>query len=58
MYLLSFLLAPSPWVGITVSGVDQYTVPSVSTHTVTPRLVGFFDCANAMLLAEPAGPSV
>src|ERR1700736_4616739 len=39
MYLLSLRLAPSPWVGTSVSATAQYTVPSVSTHTVTPRRV-------------------
>src|SRR5712672_4761256 len=58
MYLLSLRLAPSPCVGIASSGTAQYTVPSVSTHTVTPRRVGFFDCACAPDRAEPAGPSV
>src|SRR5580692_4523885 len=58
MYLLSLRLAPSPWVGTSVSGTAQYTVPSVSTQTVTPRRVGFFDCSDAPPRAEPAGPSV
>src|SRR6266403_369755 len=58
MYLLSLRLAPSPWVGIRFSATAQYTVPSVSTQTVTPRRVGVFACANAPPRAEPAGPSV
>src|SRR4030088_2620274 len=58
MYLLSLRLAPSPWVGTRFSGTDQYTVPSVSTQTVTPRRVGFFACSWAPPRAEPAGPSV
>src|SRR5882724_13502938 len=58
MYLLSLRLAPSPWVGTSVSGTAQYTVPSVSTQTVTPRRVGFLACAAAPDRAEPAGPSV
>src|SRR3981189_2104342 len=58
MYLLSLRLAPSPWVGTRFSGTAQYTVPSVSTQTVTPRRVGFFACAIAPVRAEPAGPSV
>src|SRR6516165_4960075 len=58
MYLLSLRLAPSPWVVTMVSGTAQYTVPSVSTQTVTPRRVGFFDCSSAPRRAEPAGPSV
>src|ERR1700709_342670 len=58
MYLLSLRSAPSVWVGIRFSGTAQYTVPSVSTQTVTPRRVGFFDCACAPPRAEPAGPSV
>src|SRR5260370_13136988 len=58
MYLLSLRLAPSPWVGIRVSGTAQYTVPSVSTQIVTPRRVGFLACACAPARAEPAGPSV
>src|SRR3981081_2770392 len=58
MYLLSLRLAPSPWVGTRFSGTDQYTVPSVSTQTVTPRRVGFFACSCAPPRAEPAGPSV
>src|SRR4051794_15256393 len=37
MYLSSLRLAPSPWVAIASSGTAQYTVPSVSTRTVTPR---------------------
>src|SRR6266851_10266020 len=58
MYLLSLRLAPSPWVGTRCSGTAQYTVPSVSTQTVTPRRVGFLACACAPDRAEPAGPSV
>src|SRR5258705_8638054 len=58
MYLLSLRLAPSPWVGTRCSGTAQYTVPSVSTQTVTPRRVGFLACAAAPDRAEPAGPSV
>src|SRR3954471_17466002 len=58
MYLLSLRLAPSPWVGTRFSGTAQYTVPSVSTQTVTPRRVGFLACACAPDGAEPAGPSV
>src|SRR6478735_1148507 len=58
MYLLSLRLAPSPWVGTRCSATAQYTVPSVSTQTMTPRRVGFFDCACAPPRAEPAGPSV
>src|ERR1700721_2257326 len=58
MYLLSLRSAPSVWVGTSVSGTAQYTVPSVSTQTVTPRRVGFFDCNCAPPRAEPAGPSV
>src|ERR1700761_3227496 len=58
MYLLSLRLAPSPWVGIASSGTAQYTVPSVSTHTVTPRRVGFFACCIAPYFADPAPPSV
>src|SRR5689334_9059848 len=58
MYLLSLRLAPSPWVGTRCSPTAQYTVPSVSTQTMTPRRVGFFDCACAPPRAEPAGPSV
>src|SRR5258705_2365973 len=58
MYLLSSRLAPSPWVGTRFSGTAQYTVPSVSTQTVTPRRVGFLACSWAPPRAEPAGPSV
>src|SRR5260370_2980014 len=58
MYLLSLRLAPSPWVGTRFSGTAQYTLPSVSTQTVTPRRVGFLACASAPDRAEPAGPSV
>src|ERR1700675_791759 len=58
MYLLSLRLAPSPWVGTRFSGTAQYTVPSVSTQTVTPRRVGFLACACAPDRAEPGGPSV
>src|SRR6476659_4179617 len=58
MYLLSLRLAPSPCVGTRSSGTAQYTVPSVSTQTVTPRRVGFLACAWAPPRAEPAGPSV
>src|SRR5258707_8501717 len=58
MYLLSLRLAPSPWSVTRVSDTAQYTVPSVSTQTMTPRRVGFFDCASAPPRAEPAGPSV
>src|SRR6266478_8306472 len=58
MYLLSLRLAPSPWVGTRSSGTAQYTVPSVSTQTVTPRRVGFLACSWAPPRAEPAGPSV
>src|SRR6516164_7846821 len=58
MYLLSLRLAPSPWTVTMVSGTAQYTVPSVSTQTMTPRRVGFFACASAPPRAEPAGPSV
>src|SRR5882757_2299970 len=58
MYLLSLRLPPSPWVGTRWSATAQYTVPSVSTQTMTPRRVGFLDCACAPPRAEPAGPSV
>src|SRR6478735_12600588 len=58
MYLLSLRLAPSPWVGTRFSATAQYTVPSVSTQTVTPRRVGFLACAAAPARADPAGPSV
>src|SRR6185436_14665289 len=58
IYLLSLRLAPSPWVGTRCSATAQYTVPSVSTQTMTPRRVGFFACACAPARAEPAGPSV
>ena len=58
MYLLSLRLAPSPWVGIASSGTAQYTVPSVSTQTVTPRRAGFFACCIAPYFADPAPPSV
>src|ERR1700722_7948047 len=58
MYLLLLRSAPSVWVGTSVSGTAQYTVPSVSTQTVTPRRVGFFACNAAPPRAEPAGPSV
>src|SRR3981081_4316411 len=58
MYLLSLRLAPSPWVGTRFSATAQYTVPSVSTQTVTPRRAGFFACSCAPDRAEPAGPSV
>src|ERR1700742_3102285 len=58
MYLLSLRSPPSVWVGTRLSGTAQYTVPSVSTQTMTPRRVGFFDCACAPPRAEPAGPSV
>src|ERR1700681_2388012 len=58
MYLLSLRLAPSPWVGTRFSGTAQYTVPSVSTQTVTPRGVGFLAGAAAPDRAEPGGPSV
>src|ERR1700738_2600988 len=58
MYLLSLRLPPSPWVGTRSSATAQYTVPSVSTQTVTPRRVGFLDCSVAPPRAEPAGPSV
>src|SRR5471030_1662617 len=58
MYLLSLRSAPSVWVGTRFSGTAQYTVPSVSTQTVTPRRVGFLDCSSAPPRAEPAGPSV
>src|SRR5229473_281415 len=58
MYLLSLRLAPSPWVGTRFSGTAQYTVPSVSTQTVTPRRVGLFACCCAPARADPAGPSV
>src|SRR6266436_4263351 len=58
MYLLSLRLAPSPCVGTRLSGTAQYTVPSVSTQTVTPRRVGFLACSWAPPRAEPAGPSV
>src|ERR1700692_236760 len=57
MYLLSLRLAPSPWVGTRFSATAQYTVPSVSTQTVTPRRVGFLNCTSAPPRAEPAGPS-
>src|SRR6202022_4313021 len=57
-YLWSLRLAPSPWVGTRFSGTAQYTVPSVSTQTVTPRRVGFLACSCAPPRAEPAGPSV
>jgi hypothetical protein len=58
IYLLSLRLAPSVWVGTSVSLTAQYTVPSVSTQTMTPRRVGFFACSCAPPRAEPAGPSV
>src|SRR5260370_26922702 len=58
MYVLSLRLAPSPWVGTRCSPTAQYTVPSVSSQTVTPRRVGFLACASAPPRAEPAGPSV
>src|SRR6266436_4413254 len=58
MYLLSLRLPPSPWVGIKCSATAQYTVPSVSTQTMTPRRVGFLNCSAAPPRAEPAGPSV
>src|SRR3978361_2412664 len=58
MYLLSLRSAPSVWVGTRFSATAQYTVPSVSTRTMTPRRVGFLDCACAPPRAEPAGPSV
>src|SRR3977135_3072688 len=58
MYLLSLLLASSALVGTRFSGTAQYTVPSVSTQTVTPRRVGLFACCCAPDRAEPAGPSV
>src|ERR1700738_5278137 len=58
MYLLSLRLAPSPWVGTRFSATAQYTVPSVSTQTVTPRRVGFFACCIAPYFADPAPPSV
>src|SRR5213078_5349 len=58
MYLLSLRLAPSPWVGTRCSATAQYTVPSVSTQTMTPRRVGFLFCSSAPPRAEPAGPSV
>src|SRR6201999_3923851 len=58
MYLLSLRSAPSVWVGTRFSATAQYTVPSVSTQTITPRRVGFFDCSCAPPRAEPAGPSV
>src|SRR5450755_2931569 len=58
MYLLSSRLPPSPWVGTSASDTAQYTVPSVSTQTVTPRRVGFLACSCAPPRAEPAGPSV
>src|SRR5258707_3375513 len=58
MYLLSLRLAPSPWVGSRCPPTDKYTVPSVSSQTVTPRRVGFLACASAPPRAEPAGPSV
>src|SRR5260370_31930324 len=58
MYLVSLRLAPSPGVGTRSSATDQYTVPSVSTQTVTPRRVGFLDCSSDPPRAEPAGPSV
>src|ERR1700710_682825 len=58
MYLLSLRLAPSPWVGTRCSATAQYTVPSVSTQTITPRRVGLLDCSCAPPRADPAGPSV
>src|ERR1700749_2853019 len=58
MYLLSLRSAPSVWVGTRLSATAQYTVPSVSTQTMTPRRAGFFDCASAPPRADPAGPSV
>src|SRR4249920_3188765 len=58
MYLLSLRLPPSPWVGTRFSATAQYTVPSVSTQTMTPRRVGFLDCCCAPPRADPAGPSV
>src|SRR5689334_11207108 len=58
MYLLSLRLPPSPWVGTRFSATAQYTVPSVSTQTMTPRRVGFLNCCCAPPRAEPAGPSV
>src|SRR5207248_10974206 len=50
--------APSHWVRTRCSATARYTVRSVSTHTMTPRRVGFFDCACGRPRAEPAGPSV
>src|SRR5436853_6062546 len=58
MYLLSLRLPPSPWVGTRFSLTAQYTVPSVSTQTMTPRRVGFLNCSCAPPRAEPVGPSV
>src|SRR5271167_1138248 len=58
MYLLSLRSAPSVWVGTRFSATAQYTVPSVSTQTMTPRRVGFLNCSCAPPRAEPAGPSV
>src|SRR6478736_4644271 len=58
MYLSSLRLPPSPWVGTRCSATAQYTVPSVSTQTMTPRRVGFLNCACAPPRADPAGPSV
>src|SRR6266849_6784797 len=58
MYLLSLRLPPSVWVGTRWSATAQYTVPSVSTQTMTPRRVGFLNCSVAPPRAEPAGPSV
>src|SRR5271155_928711 len=58
MYLLSLRSAPSVWVGTRLSATAQYTVPSVSTQTMTPRRVGFLNCSAAPPRAEPAGPSV
>src|SRR3979490_1362099 len=55
MYLLSLRLAPSPWVGTRFSGTAQETVPSVSTQTVTPRPVDFFQVWA--LDGSPPGPS-
>src|ERR1035438_5748656 len=58
MNLLSLRSAPSVWVGTRLSATAQYTVPSVSTQTMTPRRVGFLNCSEAPPRAEPAGPSV
>ena len=56
MYLLSLRLAPSPCSGIAVSGTDQYTVPSVSTQSVTPRTFGLAAWRFAMACGRAGRP--